>query len=636
MIDTSTATSRRCTLLASYALPRAQERRATASSSARAWSASARSRRRRILLTNVPADYIQITSGPRRGAAAQHHRAAGALRGPGEGRDRARVVRAASARPTRPSSISSRSRSASCSTRSRRTCARRTCSSSRSRSRTSCRASRKSCSRRTRSSRRRRKLLAEQNVEVERKNQEVEQARQALEEKAEQLALTSKYKSEFLANMSHELRTPLNSLLILSEQLCDERRTATSRRSRSSSRRRSTRRATTCSTLINDILDLSKIESGTVVGRRRATSRSRDLARLRRAHVPPRRRAQEPRLRRSSIDAGAAARRCTPTRSACSRSSRTCSRTRSSSPSAAASRCAIGVGDRAAGARQRARSNRAPRGDRVLGHRHRHRHPAGEAADHLRGVPAGRRHARAASTAARASASRSAARSRACSAARSGSSSAPGEGSTFTLYLPQSYVAADAARGGAMLRPQRDGAAPRHADAAAGTPTPVRRAPTTSSTTTATTCSRTTASLLIVEDDAALRDASCSTWRTSSGFKARRRHAGRGGARAGARAPAGRHHARHPPARHRRLARARPPEGRPRARGTSRCTSSRPTRSASAALAHGALGVVAKPVSSERLDAGVRAARATSSTRPVKQPAAGRGRRRPARAASSS
>src|SRR5213075_2152543 len=63
------------------------------------------------------------------------------------------------------------------------------------------------------------KLLADQNVEVERKNQEVEQARQALEEKAKQLAITSKYKSEFLANMSHELRTPLNSLLILSDQL---------------------------------------------------------------------------------------------------------------------------------------------------------------------------------------------------------------------------------------------------------------------------------------------------------------------------------------------------------------------------------------------------------------------------------
>ena len=64
-------------------------------------------------------------------------------------------------------------------------------------------------------------LLAEQNAEVERKNAEVEQARHALEEKAAELALTSKYKSEFLANMSHELRTPLNSILILSQQLAE-------------------------------------------------------------------------------------------------------------------------------------------------------------------------------------------------------------------------------------------------------------------------------------------------------------------------------------------------------------------------------------------------------------------------------
>ena len=63
--------------------------------------------------------------------------------------------------------------------------------------------------------------LAEQNVEVERKNNEVEQARRALEEKAAELALTSKYKSEFLANMSHELRTPLNSILILGQQLAE-------------------------------------------------------------------------------------------------------------------------------------------------------------------------------------------------------------------------------------------------------------------------------------------------------------------------------------------------------------------------------------------------------------------------------
>ena len=65
------------------------------------------------------------------------------------------------------------------------------------------------------------RLLAEQNTKVEVKNREVEQARVSLEEKAEQLALISKYKSEFLANMSHELRTPLNSLLILAKLLSD-------------------------------------------------------------------------------------------------------------------------------------------------------------------------------------------------------------------------------------------------------------------------------------------------------------------------------------------------------------------------------------------------------------------------------
>ena len=91
------------------------------------------------------------------------------------------------------------------------------------------------------------KLLAEQNAEVERKNAEVEQARHALEEKAAELALTSKYKSEFLANMSHELRTPLNSILILSQQLAENAR-ATCRASRSSSPATSTRPAPTSCT----------------------------------------------------------------------------------------------------------------------------------------------------------------------------------------------------------------------------------------------------------------------------------------------------------------------------------------------------------------------------------------------------
>jgi HAMP domain-containing protein/CheY-like chemotaxis protein/signal transduction histidine kinase len=107
------------------------------------------------------------------------------------------------------------------------------------------------------------RLLAEQNAEVERKNREVEQARQALEEKASQLALTSKYKSEFLANMSHELRTPLNSLLILAHQLTENAEgNLTGRQVEFAKTIHASGKDLL--TLINDILDLSKIESGTV------------------------------------------------------------------------------------------------------------------------------------------------------------------------------------------------------------------------------------------------------------------------------------------------------------------------------------------------------------------------------------
>ncbi|MDX6630305.1 MAG: hypothetical protein QOH00_2551 [Gaiellales bacterium] len=108
------------------------------------------------------------------------------------------------------------------------------------------------------------RLLAEQNTYAEQKNQEVEQSKRLLEEKAGQLAVSSKYKSEFIANMSHELRTPLNSLLILAEQLGDDPgHTMSDTQLEYASVILASGRDLL--SLLNGILELAKVESGTVV-----------------------------------------------------------------------------------------------------------------------------------------------------------------------------------------------------------------------------------------------------------------------------------------------------------------------------------------------------------------------------------
>ena len=128
-------------------------------------------------------------------------------------------------------------------------------------------------------------LLATRNVEAEAKNREVEESKRLFEEKADQLAVSSKYKSEFIANMSHELRTPLNSLLILAEQLEDN---PDHNMTDTQVEYASTIRASGVDllTLLNDILDLAKVESGTVTVNPKQISLAHLCSALRREFEP--------------------------------------------------------------------------------------------------------------------------------------------------------------------------------------------------------------------------------------------------------------------------------------------------------------------------------------------------------------
>ena len=227
--------------------------------------------------------------------------------------------------------------------------------------------------------------LAERNVEVERKNQEIEQARRALEEKATELALTSKYKSEFLANMSHELRTPLNSILILGQQLTDNPEGNLTPKQVEFARTIHGA-GTDLLNLISDILDLSKIESGTVTVDAEEIFFSNLLDMVARPFR------HEAETRQLSFDI-----HIDPNlgRSIVTDSKRLQQVLKNLLSNAFKFTAQGGVRlNVAAGARRLER--RTPGAGPGVGGgglrsvRHRHRHSAGEAEDHLRGVPAGR------------------------------------------------------------------------------------------------------------------------------------------------------------------------------------------------------------------------------------------------------
>jgi signal transduction histidine kinase len=213
-------------------------------------------------------------------------------------------------------------------------------------------------------------LLSEQKANIEMKNREIEMARLGLEEKAQQLTRASAYKTEFLANMSHELRTPLNSLLLLARLLADnsdhnltEKQIEFARTIHSA--------GSDLLSLIDDILDLSKIEAG----RMDVEPDQVDFDDMR-AYVEQ---AFSPQAEEKGLGFRVDVAPDLPTSIVTDAQRRRHSDIEH----------LPGAGGHAV---RSAVPGRRPAGDRVRGHRHRHRHLGREAGDHLRGVPAGRWH----------------------------------------------------------------------------------------------------------------------------------------------------------------------------------------------------------------------------------------------------